>query len=214
MIARGVKLSMLSAEFLICLIIFNKILPNIHVAHKAFQTSSINMFQALQIIESLIDEFKFLRTNVQWSNFWDQYQNCSNNEEETTRFKRNRKPPAFEGFSIEINLPISNENENSNYFKVNIYFEIIDRILFELIRRFKTDSVILQSYIQYLNVDCKSENICYFKIYFQHFNFDYDLALVEMKIISNTKNSSNKLLFEILNPIIYSNYYKMVQIFF
>ena len=214
MTARGVKLSIISPEFLICLIIFNKILPLIHVAHKAFQSSNINISQALETIESLITEFNILRTNLQWSNLWDQYQNFANNEAETsTRPKRNRKPPAFEGFSVEINLPTCNSNDNSNYYKVHIYFEIIDRILFELNRRFKTDSMIFFKAISsILNVECENENISFFKIYSQHFNFDYDLALAEMKIVSNTMNSSHKLLFDILNRIIHPNFYKMVQI--
>ena len=123
----------------------------------------------------------------------------SNDTDTTTCPKRNCKPPSFEGFSIEINLPTSNANENSNYFKINIYFEIVDRIWFELNCRVKTDSMLFYKAIStILNVDWKSENICYLKLYYQYFNFDYDLALVEMKIISNTINSSNKLLFEII----------------
>ena len=73
MAARGLIATIGDPEFLYCLLIFNKILPLIHVAHKTLQSAQNTLADAKSTLISLREELNNIKTALEWDQIFNEY---------------------------------------------------------------------------------------------------------------------------------------------
>ena len=73
MAARGLTATIGDLKFLYCLLIFKKILPLIHVAHKTFQFAQNTLANAKSTLLFKREELNIIKTALEWDQIYNEY---------------------------------------------------------------------------------------------------------------------------------------------
>lgn len=189
MAARGLIATIADPEFIYCLIIFNKILPLIHVAHKTLQSEENTLADAKSTLTCLREELDRLKSDLEWNEISNEYTSrfVQNNDTSINKPKRMRTATSFNDF-VCYSLP----NLDLNYtpiidYRTTLYYSILDLLIEELDRRFNKITLSLaDSVASLLKGDFSTLKIQHLTKYCTTLNIDYNLAIAEFKLIKHS----------------------------
>lgn len=143
--AIGILTCISKADFVISLFVLNSILCIVNVLSKYFQTKNATLGQANETITGTIDSLKINREK--FDDIWNEIKTFAEKHDidlEPARSSRKRKQPGkmkdyisdtFQGMHTPIEL--SEEKGVSEYWKINIYYPVIDNIIINFVDRFQ-----------------------------------------------------------------------------
>lgn len=144
--ALGILTSITKPDFIVNLHIFYFVLQTINVLSKFFQTKDATLGQAYDSIIATIDTFKVSRNN--FSTIWSQIEQFANENDislEPLRISKRKKVSSLEKeFYVDSTLgkdqflDLPNNTSEAEYWKINIYFPVVDNISSNLEYRFQS----------------------------------------------------------------------------
>lgn len=139
--AIGLLITINKPEFIISLHIFHSVLTTVNVLSKYFQTKDATLSQASDLIASTILTFETSRNQFK---IWDEIEQFTKKHDisvEPVRVSKRRRQE--KDFHIETTVGKSNildlptDTQPREYWKINIYNQVLDNIIANLKRRFE-----------------------------------------------------------------------------
>jgi hypothetical protein len=208
-----------TTEFLICLSIFDRILPLVHIAHKALQSETATINSAGYVVNSVLTEIRKMRSDDSWNTISNAFQELrqsvpENPDAHPKRFKPN---PSLSQASCYLGQR-DTEAESHNYDsqKISIFFPIIDRLTSEIERRFNKETMDLAAAVDGV-LNCESGRAApLLEQYAELLHIDRQLVLVEMDVAKNLLPLGCLKPIDYLKsfvlPSSYPNFYKLLQV--
>lgn len=165
--AIGLLASISKPEFIVCLHVFHSALLVIHILSKFFQSKNATLGQAGTMITGIITSFEQTRNN--FNEHWKDIEDFAEKHEislEPTRVSKRKHNPVGGGsrdkdFLFESTLGKENwidlpsDTRASEYWKINIYYQVIDNIIVNLKSRFESVPL-AQSVDAFLKLDLEN----------------------------------------------------------
>lgn len=210
-----------TTEFRICLCIFDRILPLVHVAHKALQAESATLNTAASVISSVLIEVRRLRSDNVWQDILDGSDSlslnaakCSSDSAQPKRFKPNAYHSQAACYLGQRDT--EEQSSDSHRLKVSVFFPVIDRLVSELERRFNKQTLDLAAAVDGVLHSDAARAAALLDRYADVLNIDRQLALVEMNIAKNLLQPDCQEPLNTLKSIVssasYPNFFKLLQV--
>lgn len=125
-------------EFVFCLIILQEIMEHTNVLSKYLQSININYITVIEMCEQTVDILKDMRTDTEFHKRWIQViKVAGENNIEPPKLPRKRRIPQKYGGGENFpqNVPVE------QYYRINIYFLVLDIIIKEMEVRFKENQL-------------------------------------------------------------------------
>lgn len=156
--ANGLRLQVKSFKFILCLIIFDKVLSITKGLSDVLQSTSLDLAKAADLVAGTIETLEDLRTDSYWESLFSYAESvarvhgidvtgpCSS---------RRRRPPSHLNDVILLESTGAHEPLTTNEgFKVGLFFPILDAFLMELNQRFTEKNVELMKAIRACSPQC------------------------------------------------------------
>lgn len=213
------------AEFVVCLSIFKSVLSVLHLLSKYFQTKDATLGQAVDQIQGTIRSFEDSRNN--FKDIWEEIVAFSEKHDvslepiRVSKRKRQAVPKKLDDFRTDTTLgkshlvDLSSDVNTSEYWKINIYYQVMDNVLTNLKKRF-TNLPYAQSIEAFYKLDLKNADE-FVNTYKHKLKIDTDLLQAEVSVLKNVlknknKESNIKSLKEEVDRNFCPNFYKMLQV--
>ena len=156
--ATGLMLQVKSFKFLLCLIIFDKVLSITKGLSDVLQSASLDLAKAADLVSGTIETLEDLRTDSYWDRLFTYIESIAklhNIDIIGHRPSRKRKLPSRLCDTVILESTGSSEVlATSQQFKVGLHYPILDAFLMELNRRFSGRNVELMRAIHACNPQC------------------------------------------------------------
>ena len=148
--ARGLLLQMETFEFVLRLVLFEKVLHATKGLSEALQADDIDLAAAAELVEATTDVLKGYRTDSIWNEVWhDSSSIASRNYIREEVSVRQKRPPAHLNDSVRIETTGSrNHVLMKDDYCTQYYYPILDRVLAEMQSRFSNLSLSLMKSVQ------------------------------------------------------------------
>lgn len=222
--ALGILTSITKPDFIENLHIFNFALQTINVLNKFFQTKDATLGQAYDSVEATITTFKNNRDN--FLDIWTQIEQFANDNDisqEPLRISKRKKGCSLEkDFYIDSTLgkdqflDLPNNTSTAEYWKINIYYPVIDNITSNLEYRFQSIPF-AKSVNSFFKLDLE-ESAEFINNYKDILKIDSDSLKAEVIVFRNLLNATNEncvnvnLLKSKIYKNIYPNSFKLLQV--
>lgn len=156
--ATGLMLQVKSFKFLLCLIIFDKVLSITKGLSDVLQSTSLDLAKAADLVSGTIETLEDLRTDSYWDRLFSYVESVAKLHSIDIighRPSRKRKLPSRLCDTVILESTGSSEAlTTSQQFKVGLYYPILDAFLMELNRRFSGRNIELMKAIHACNPQC------------------------------------------------------------
>ena len=137
--ARGHLLQVQSFRFILCLVIFDRVLSCTKGLSDALQSTQLDLAKAADLVSATIEIVEEFRTDSEWEKVYSYSESVAKLRHITPEAAtaRPRRPPRrFDEGILYETTGAREEEQTSELYKVNLYYPVLDALLFELKRRF------------------------------------------------------------------------------
>ena len=190
--ANGILLQVKSFKFILCLVIFDRVLSCSKGLSDALQSTHLDLGKAADLVTSTIQTLEQFRTDDEWEKVLTYSRSVADVHgvspcESSTRPSRNPRPPRrFESDIITGTTGCRVESTLDGY-KVDLYFSVLDAFLSELKRRFSDKN---RDIMRSLQACCPSSDsffvIDHLKPMIHMYDLDLDMISSEIKVARRT----------------------------
>ena len=137
--ARVQLLQMKSFRFILCLVIFDRVLSCTKSLSDALQSTQLDLAKAADLISATIEIMEEFRTDCEWEKIYSYTESVAKLHHitpESTTVRPRRPPSKFDEGILYATTGARETGQTSEFYKVNLYYPVLDTLLFELKRRF------------------------------------------------------------------------------
>ena len=137
--ARCLLLQVKSFRFILCLVIFDRVLSCTKSLSDALQSTQLDLAKAADLVSTTIEIVEEFRMDSEWEKVYSYTESIAKLHHitpESTTVRSRRPPRRFDEGILYKTTGARETGQMSESYKVNLYYPVIDALLFELKQRF------------------------------------------------------------------------------
>ena len=132
--ARGLLLQVKSFQFILCLVIFDRLLSCVKCLSDVLQGIQIDLAKAADLVLGTVETIETFCSDDEWEKVFRYCENVAKLHNIPIATSQSRRPP--KRFDDGIVLETTGIRDESDSYKINLYYPVLDSFLCELKRRF------------------------------------------------------------------------------
>ena len=187
--ARGLLLQVKSFRFILCLIIFDRLLSCAKGLSDVLQSTKLDLAKAADLISGTIETIEVFRSGDEWEKVFAYCENVAQMHNiPTIECTRSRRPPKrFDDGVVLETTGVRDRGSTSDNYKISLYYPVLDSFLSELKRRFTNkNKAIMQALQTCCPTSCHFFDINHLQPLITTYNLDLEALRSETQVAKRT----------------------------